>query len=65
MKLCAEYNVDAIVELIPKYLEFLNEKTNDSPDYYIKFAEEVLWSFWHQVYTDEVSFIDKIQYRFK
>lgn len=63
MKLCGEYKVEAIKELIPKYCQLLNDKSQKLPDNYVKAANEVLWCLLHQAYMIEVPLVDKIQFQ--
>lgn len=63
-KLCDEYKIDAIKELIPKYCQFLNENSEDFPDNHTNVAEEVLSQCLRIVYTDQIQLTDKLRLLF-
>lgn len=60
MGLCHEYKIDAILELIPKYCEFLTENSKRFPYNKTLVAENVFISCLRQVYIDELPLGDKL-----
>lgn len=60
-KLCNEYKIDAIQELIPKYCHFLNDNSKDFPYNHTNVAEQILLKCLCVIYTDQIQLIDKLR----
>lgn len=60
-KLCDDYQFDVVKTLIPKYCEFLTQKSAEYPLNYTATAEEVLLELFELVYTDAVPLTEKIR----
>lgn len=55
-----KYDMETIKELIPKYCEYLNEKSKACYPYELtSIAEEFLTKFWCVVFTDRMSLVTK------
>lgn len=52
-KLCSDYKIDAVKELIPKYCEFLNLNFKKFPENHTNIAEDLLEDFLELAYIDE------------
>lgn len=59
-RLCAEYKIDAVMELIPKYCDYLTENAEFFPEYHTNIAEELLWGFFKLIYNNEMPLAHKL-----
>lgn len=60
MGFCRDYNIEAVKELIPKYVEFLNGELSECNRREIWYAEQVLIELLKIAYVNEIPLATKL-----